>query len=714
MKSKYNYCAASTLVAAVLVTSGVAIADDKISGPIVGRATAQVTRALGSLPKAKANTAPVYIRPRHNPLAKEQDHGLRGTDRKSRGQRPHVTDAPRAPGIERATPATLLSFEGQGNSCSCSPPDTAGDAGPNHYVQIVNATKVAVYDKAGVLQAGFPKEMSALFSSGNCAASSIGDPVVLYDSLADRWLLAQFSTGNGVCVAISQTPDPAGTYFGYEFLTPDFPDYLKFGVWRDGYYMSTNESTYAAYALDRSKMLAGQAATSIRFDGVSNFMLPGDVDGGSSPPAGDPNYFYTFKDSVFHGVPNDRLEIREFHADFATPANSTFALTDTINVTPFVYTVCGFFVLNCIPQGGTAQKVDAVSEWPMFRFPYRNFGTYQAVAGTFTIEGATANTGAVRWFELRKAGGNWSLFQQGTIDSNDGVSRFMSSIAMDGVGNLAVGYSASGASLFPAIRYAVHRIGDALGTMQPEATLQAGGGSQTGSNRWGDYSTMAIDPSDDATFWYTSEYYPASASSAWHTRVGTFKILELLSFRSQAANDGDIRETTEASTAGGPALATATTLRLGDSASDQQFRAIVDFDTSSLPDTAVIASVVLKTTKVGAVAGSDPFASLGKIAVDIQSGGISGVEGLQSGDFQAVASKANAGVMRKPASGAVHISTLKATARAFVNRTGHTQLRLRFQTGDNDNATADQLRFASGEHATSSLRPQLVVKYYVP
>ncbi|MBX3059124.1 MAG: DUF11 domain-containing protein [Anaerolineae bacterium] len=354
----------------------------------------------------------------------------------------------------------------------------------------------------------------------------MGRSILVYDSLADRWVLAQFSTGNGICVAVSQTADPTGSYWGYEFSTPNFPDYPKISVWPDAYYMSTNENSYTAYALERADMLTGLPATSVRFAGQDNFLMAADVDGATPPPANTPGLFYTFKDNSFHGGA-DRLEIFELDVDWVTPANSTFTLAQTLNVTSFTYTVCGFFNLNCIPQLGTAQRVDAVSEWPMWRLAYRNFGSHETLLANFAVDVGSDRSG-IRWYELRRSGGPWSIYQEGTHAPADTTHRFMGSIAMDGQGNIALAYSASSSTMNPAIWYATRLATDPLGTLQAEQTLFAGSGSQTGSNRWGDYSAISIDPTDDCTFWVTNEYYPSNSSNNWNTRIGKFTIPECL------------------------------------------------------------------------------------------------------------------------------------------------------------------------------------------
>jgi hypothetical protein len=426
------------------------------------------------------------------------------------------------------TPSLLSSFEGLG-TVGPLPPDTSGDVGPDHYVQMVNI-RLAVYDKNGTRLIG-PVSFNDLYQGlgGECEGHNDGDPIVLYDELADRWLLSQFyrvANGGGMCIAISQTGDPTGAYFLYEFRTPQFPDYPKFGVWPDGYYMSDNggrPNRYSAYVFDRERMLAGQPATFQSFTGFANFMMPSDLDGETPPPAGAPNYFYTFKDNARHGG-IDRLEIYTFDVDWASPANTQFVLATTLPIASFNYTVCGFFVQNCIPQPGTSQGIDSLSYWPMWRFPYRNLGDHEVLVGNFTVDVDGADRAGIRWFELRKQGdGSWGLFQEATF-APDENHRFMGSIAADRDGNVALGYSVSGQNTFPSIRYAMRLADDPAGTLQAEATLQAGGGSQTHqSGRWGDYSTMSVDPSDDCTFWYTNQYYQATASGSWRTRVGTFR-----------------------------------------------------------------------------------------------------------------------------------------------------------------------------------------------
>ena len=468
---------------------------------------------------------------RVNPLAGDgaaaRDRGPVGRDPLSRSSQ-----------TSGRTPSPLGVIEGTSNPTGCgmcTPPDPTGDVGPANYVQMVNLTKVAIFNTSGV-SLGPPFELNTLFGSlgGPCATSRDGDPQVVYDTLADRWILAQFFGAgggtSGICFAVSQTGNPQGAYFLYSFTTPEFPDYFKVGVWPTGYYVGTNESTYTAYAFDRAKMVGGDpSATGVRFPGGANFLMPASVVGTNPPPA-EGGLFYTFLDDSFHTVPGDRIDLLQLTPNFANPAASTFAPIAALPTAPFTYTVCGFFNVDCIPQPGTIENVDAVSEWPMQRFAYRSFPDHEALVGNFTVGGGSSLSAggagaAIRWFELRNTGGGWSLFQEGTQDPGDGLDRFMGSISIDTDGNIALGYSASSSSSFPSVRYATRTPSDPAGTLEPEAVLQAGGGSQTSAgHRWGDYSAMAIDPTVGCTFWYTNQFYPATALNAWHTAIGRFVI----------------------------------------------------------------------------------------------------------------------------------------------------------------------------------------------
>ena len=391
---------------------------------------------------------------------------------------------------------------------------------------------MVIYNKADGTVAAGPFALDSL-GTGACA-NAHGDPIVLYDRLAGRWLLSEFTPPGttNLCVYVSQTADPiSGGWFGYQFPTPDFPDYPKYAVWPDAYYVSTNESSPAVYALDRAQMLTGGTATSQRFTApnLSGFsfqaLTPSDLDGAAGPPSGAPGYFIRHRDDESHNpgsndASQDFLEIWEFDVDFATPGNSTFTGPTNIAVSEFDSDLCGLFSFDCFPQPGTTTRLDPLREVVMWRSQYRNFGTHETLVGNLVTDVDGTDRGGIRWFELRRTGGAWSLFQEGTY-SPDATHRWMGSIAMDGAGNIALGYNAGSSTVFPGVRYTGRLSGDTLGTMpQVETTIVAGSGSNS-SNRWGDYSSMNVDPADDCTFWHTNEY--GTSSGTWNTQIASFR-----------------------------------------------------------------------------------------------------------------------------------------------------------------------------------------------
>ncbi len=450
------------------------------------------------------------------------------------------------PGEAAADLVPVNSFAGgttdsyAGQSSPFSPPDTVGDVGPNHYVQMVNVT-YQIWDKQGTSLAG-PTNINLLWSNlpdgTPCKVTNDGDPIVLYDQAADRWMLSQFSvrgTGYQMCIAYSTTPDPTGTYNTYAFDMPEFPDYEKFGIWPDGLYMSTYEGdTLGAFVFDRAAMLAGSPATFQRFAISSGGgprqqrILPADWDGVTAPPADAPNPFLMSVDAQVQGGAVDRLELYNFHVDWTTPANSTFTLDQTLPTDPFNIDIGSNCMdpsfpnpfRECVPQPGTSNKVDDLSNRLMWRLQYRNFGDHQALVTNQTVNSGN-DTAALRWYELRNAGSSWSIHQQNTFAPADAAYRWMGSAALDGAGNMALGYSISDAtSIYPSINYTGQRVGAPLNQLsEPETRMFTGVGSQTVTNRWGDYSAMSVDPVDECTFWYTQMHIGTGGTR--ETRIGT-------------------------------------------------------------------------------------------------------------------------------------------------------------------------------------------------
>jgi hypothetical protein len=425
-----------------------------------------------------------------------------------------------------ATPG--IHFDGVGAN-GVAPSDANLDVGPNHIVQTVNE-EYAVYDKNGNIFAGYPKTLGSIWTAlGAPCNANWGDVIVQYDTNASRWFISQlgsFTAPFYECIAVSTTADPTGSYALYSYnFGSNLPDYPKHGVWPT----ATNSAYLATYnlfanaqtltgadlcAYDRTAMLAGSPnATQICFT-VSNDanFLPSDLDGGSAaPPAGSPGYFTTFETSP------TALHLFKLSPNFASPPSSTFTGPTSIPVAAFTM-LCGGG--TCVPQSGTIQTLDSLGDRLMYRLAYRNFGDHEALVTNHSVTAGTG--GGVRWYELRDPNGVVNVFQQGTF-APDAKFRWMGSIGMDKVGDIAMGYSVSSSSLHPGISYTGRVPTDPAGNMQSEAILLTGSGSQTGLSRWGDYSAIQIDPADDCTFWYTAQYLKSNGNN-WSTHIGSFSM----------------------------------------------------------------------------------------------------------------------------------------------------------------------------------------------
>ncbi len=428
----------------------------------------------------------------------------------------------------QAIPGTLQNFDGISANGNI-PPDTCGEAGRNHYVQMVNR-RFAVFSKTGVLNYG-PVDINTLWTGfgGLCETRNHGDPVVVYDQLADRWLISQFAYPEGSpsqhqeCVAVSTTDDPAGSYYRYSFSFPYFNDYPKIGVWPDGYfstYILRNPNfsvvTGRICAFNRSNMLTGAAATAQCFDVGKDYigLLPADLDGITPPPAGSSHYSMNLSSTM--------LNLWKFKVNWTTPSASTLTGPVPISVAAFTPACDSTSSRVCIPQPNTTQKLDSFSDRLMFRLSYRYFGSHESLVVNHSVE-TSAGIAAIRWYEVRSPKTTPVMYQQGTYSPST-THRWMGSIATDLNGNMGLGYSVSSSSVRPGIRYAGRLVTDAKNTLpQGEGTIMNGAGSQTGYNRWGDYSDLTVDPVDDCTFWYTTEYLPADGNFNWRTRIASFR-----------------------------------------------------------------------------------------------------------------------------------------------------------------------------------------------
>ena len=441
------------------------------------------------------------------------------------------------------TPNFSLEFDGAGFGdnffCNCMPPDNDGAVGTTQYMQFINS-EYRVFDKSGNTVLG-PLFGNAFWSGfgGECESENNGDPVIRFDAAAQRWVVSQFALGPSEsgpfyeCVAVSTTADATGSYNRYAFPFTVFPDYPKIGVWPDAYYFTFNNFPATgpgfvgadACAADRTSMLAGAAATMQCFqqDSSQFGMLPSDLEGSIPPAAGTPNFVMELDPD---GSAN--LDLFQFHVDFATPSNSTFTGPTLIPVAAFTPLCNTEFRGQCVPQPDSGSDLlESLGDRLMWRLVYRNFVDHTTLLVSHSIvapiAGTLSSTGGVRWYEIRNPETSPTVYQSGTF-APDSQYRWMPAIAMDANQDIAVGFSRSGAAAgqYPSIVYAGRVPTDPAGTLESEVVLVAGLASQTGGgDRWGDYSSLTVDPTDDCTFWFTEEYYKASGWD-WNTAVGTF------------------------------------------------------------------------------------------------------------------------------------------------------------------------------------------------
>ena len=331
-----------------------------------------------------------------------------------------------------------------------------------------------------------------------------------------------------MCYAVSTTPDPLGTYYRYVFNRPLFPDYPRPAIWPDGYYVptSTGDNVIQKHACvaDRTSMLAGRPATEqcVVIDGV-NFLNNADVDGRALPPPGAPNIMMAAGGTQLKNVlDDDAIYAWTFHVDWRTPANTKVSGPITIGVAPYRY-LCGGQLTTCVPQPGTDRRLDAQGDKLMQRLVYRKIDGHESIVALHSIA-TKAGGGGVRWYEFRlDKQRNPVVYQQGTY-APDGFYRWMGSIGIDRRGNIAIGYSFGGTPHFAGQRFAARLAGDPLGQLTlRETVLIEGEAAQTGTIRWEDYATTAMDPSDDCTFWYTGDYMKKDSES-YSSRIGAFRL----------------------------------------------------------------------------------------------------------------------------------------------------------------------------------------------
>ncbi len=453
-----------------------------------------------------------------------------------------------APGMTALAPAPINTFEGLGRTGGWGngyPADPTGDVGPEHYVQAIN-TALAVYDKSGNILAG-PMNLDTFMSQGNfgnlCDTDNFGDPVVLYDTFEDRWIVSNFAftmsgqtvvnpPGSFQCIAVSKTGDPVAGGWNYYSInrTDALNDYPKLAVWHDGVYMSANMFDFSAggfyhgvrvWAINKVQMYAGSPDVQIvSFDiGTGDFsLLPSNARlQTGTPPPGTPNFFVSTWNFL------NALSVYKFNVNWNKISLSTFTGPDI----PLAATSLPNNELSnaSVPSGGAT--LDPVPIRAMMQNTYINIGGAESLWVPHTVRRAnTSGAAAPRWYQVNITGGNVfpNIPQASTWDPDgtNAIHRYMPSLSVDRAGNMALGYTASGTLLHPSIRYAGRLFSDPVNTFSlTEQTMFAGTGSQIGTGRWGDYTHMTLDP-DGCTFWYTNQYY-TDTGSTYRSRVGSFK-----------------------------------------------------------------------------------------------------------------------------------------------------------------------------------------------
>jgi len=429
---------------------------------------------------------------------------------------------------EASNKALVQNWAAQGYT-NVSPADPSVDVGPNHVVQMINGSSgsyIRVYSKTGT-----PIGSQVYFDNFMAMPGGAGDPIVLYDERADRWVLTEFSaSGNNMHVAISTTPDPSGAYYKYTFNSPGgFPDYPKYSIWDDEYIITANVSSSDIYALNRTSLLAGTAANAQMFT-MSNFgtigfqaATPVSLNGTVLPPSGAPAMVMRMRDDAWTGSSSDALEIWNVNINWTTPASSTMTQNIVLPIAAYESELCGYTSFSCIDQPGSNTNLDPLREVLMNRIHYRNFGTHESIVCCHVADVNGSDRAGIRWYEIRRtggAGGTWSIYQQGTY-SPDTHNRWMPTIGLSESGNIGLAYNVSSSTVYPSIRYTGRKVCDPINQMtEPETTVLAGT-SPNGSNRYGDYNALGCDPADGETFYFTAMY---NTASNWSTRVAAFNI----------------------------------------------------------------------------------------------------------------------------------------------------------------------------------------------
>ena len=485
-----------------------------------------VTEPMWSYPQVDPMSLPEKEYPRGGMLSSKRQN--KADFLKSAGESPtNIDPLIQEGGYNRSANPAIVSFDGINSNAS--PPDPTGAVGPDHIVEMTN-TVWAVFDKTGVMAAGFPKSLSDPLGAGS------GDPIVVYDREADRWLITQFNFGSQFKIAVSTTPDPTGTYTVYAYSSGS-NDYPHYGIWGDSYIVTGNFSNSGRFhAFNRQKMIDGDASAEMvvlnlpNYTGGSIFQAPQPAHSEGAGMAPGPAPIVWFQDDAWSGISTDHIKVWDFDVDWSNPAGASVSTPIEIPLAAFDSFIAGTGgdAFANLAQPGTSQRIDALVHVLNFQTHRYDFGTHESIVYNFVVEPVNGlKISGLRWGELRRSGGgDWELYQEGTfVDPTGDESVFMGGIGMDQEGNIAMGYIKTGTSTRPSLFFTGRNDGDPLGMMTvAEQPIVEGTSSVVSNSRYGDYAQLARDPEDDLTFWYTAEY----SGQPRKTRITSFKLSDIV------------------------------------------------------------------------------------------------------------------------------------------------------------------------------------------
>ncbi|MEM7185033.1 MAG: T9SS type A sorting domain-containing protein [Bacteroidota bacterium] len=499
---------------------------DEVTTQVLLPTEVYVTEPMWSYPQVDPNTIPEREFPRGGMLSGKRQRKADWLN--SVGESPtNVDPLIQEGGFTRTANPPIISFDGFNSNAS--PPDPTGAVGPNHIVEMTN-TVWGVFDKDGNVASGFPKSLSDPLGAGN------GDPIVVYDREADRWVITQFNFGSQFKIAVSNTPDPTGTFTVYAYSSGS-NDYPHYGIYGNSYICTGNFSSNGRFhAFNRQKMIDGDPTAEMvvlnlpNYTGGTIFQAPQPAHSEGAGMAPGPAPILWFQDDAWGGISTDHMKVWDFEVDWSNPGGATISTPIEIPLAAFDSFIAGTGgdAFANLAQPGTSQRIDALVQVLNFQTHRYDFGSHESIVYNFVVEPVNGSKiAALRWGELRKSGGgDWELYQEGTFtDPTGDESVFMGGIGMDQEGNIAMGYIKTGTSTFPSLYFTGRKDGDPLGMMTlGETLIVEGTSSLTINSRYGDYAQLARDPVDDLTFWHTSEY----SGQPRRNRITAFKVSDIV------------------------------------------------------------------------------------------------------------------------------------------------------------------------------------------